>query len=901
MNKFFACLSLVAASMAPFLFVHSAAGQVVIDTTFGDGRPIQTSAPDRITGTLPAPWRDNSEWAQVWVDYRSGDDQARPFTRITTTRVEDGHTQLQCALPAIMGETYVRLELTARSADEKMVQIGLRDLGVPYAFHWETTARLGTDWKSLRYDFRQGKIDRPIGFYLLLDGAGKIDLATVKLTYFSRDELMAEMKRQAHDAGSQNLLRLSRFPLGMQMGWSLNRDLSDGDEVVIDSDRDCIGPSTFPALHVRSEQRVDFYTTPFGIPNAFEKHIARVQLTGQGQVTVRVMCDGQALARQQVALTESWQKVELSFDPRLLAGCYALRIESRRSCDFHLDAMQVVSATTAASSANDFAGQLPYEVALQVPASDASAARIQFLDEPAALEYCVTSTTPAAGASLRATVFNAYGESQALAPVPIEGRIVFGRLADFLSGLGRQIGPHRVEVWVEDGAGKRISTFNEMLVHRLPRPKYWGLDAPQSAFGVHTTSTTRHCLMLKAIGANWTRLHDAGLDYIGWYHLEPEQGRWQFRDDPIHRYRKHHVLILGELGTAPPWASYHPGYDVNGYFDRFYQPRNIEDYARYVRTVAERYKGVIHAWDVWNEPWITSWWGVGYDKNQGSGAEGYVRSPTAQKDFARLMKTAYSTVKAVDPSAVVLGINTTTGGGGSSFSGDAWTRGVVDAGGLADLDAIAYHQYTGELNLHPNDDVERGFATATGYVSEQCGGKLNVPVWMTEGQNARMLAHADMIQHALPNPPTDSDPFLAGDRQVRFLAALRARGVAKMFLYSMHSHDYFDNGGEWRAITSGDGYLHPQGVAIAVLAQQIEDHRFISCVQAAEGVWAYLFQADDNSRAVALLAPEESHAEYGLPAGALDLFGNPLPEGAPLGRTVCYVPLPAGATGMPGR
>ena len=336
---------------------------------------------------------------------------------------------------------------------------------------------------------------------------------------------------------------------------------------------------------------------------------------------------------------------------------------------------------------------------------------------------------------------------------------------------------------------------------------------------------------------------------------------------------------------------------MNGYFDRFYQPRDLADYANYVRTVATRYKGVIHAWDVWNEPWITAWWGVGYNKDQGSGREGYVRSPTAREDFAALMKTAYTNVKAIDPQAIVLGINTTTGGGGSSFAGDEWTHGVVDAGGLQNLDAIAYHHYAGELNLHPDDAVQQGYKKAVGYVAEKSGGKVPVPVWMTEGQNARMLAKADMYHYTLPNPPADSDPFAAGDRQVRFLTSLRANGVAKAFLYTMHGHGYFDGGGTWRAITTGEGFLHTQGAAIAALANQIEDHHFVKLATAAEGVWAYVFEADDKSRRIAVLAPGESHAEYLLPDGALDLFGNSLPAGSPIGKTVCYLPLPADTTG----
>ncbi len=886
------CTVLVAAC----LITNLGHAQVVIDTTFGTGRALSTSAPDRIQGVLPDGWRDNTEWARVWVDYHSAEEEARPYTRVATSRIEEGWTQLIHSLPTIAGETYIRLEVTARSLDDKMLRFVLRKEGKPYTSYWEQNTNLRSEWRTFRYEFRQGKIDDRFGLYVISQGAGDFDLAAVKLTYFSRDQLISEMKGRAEETGTKNLLRLSRFPLGMQMGWSLNRDLSDGDEVVIEGDKNCLGPSGFPALRVWGRDGVNLYTTPFGIPNAFGKHFAGVSLMGDGQVTIRVICDRRTLASQEVSLSDEWQQVSIPFEPRLLADCYSLRFESTQACDFHLDAMQVAPVDESAGGPVAFVGQMPYEVAIQVPASDASAARIQFDDESAALDYCVTSMKPTDGAVLRAKVVNAYGESRELAGTEIDGPIVYGGFNGFTKGFERRYGPHRVETWVEDSEGERISTFNEMLVYRLPRPKYWGKDAPNSAFGVHTNSTTRHCVMLKAIGVNWTRLHDAGLDYIGWYHLEPKEGKWAFRDEPIQRYRKHHVMILGELGTAPPWASHHPGYHVNGYFDRFYQPRDLADYANYVRTVAARYKGVIHAWDVWNEPWITAWWGVGYNEDQGSNREGYLRSPTAREDFAALMKTAYTNVKAIDPQAIVLGINTTTGGGGSSFTGDEWTRGVVDAGGMENLDAIAYHHYAGELNLRPEDGVEAGYSRAVGYVAEKNGGTVPVPVWMTEGQNARMLAGADMYHYTLPSPPENGDPFAAGDRQVRFLASLRARGVAKAFLYTMHGHGYFDGGGTWRAITTGEGFLHAQGAAIATLANQIEDHHFTQRLNVAEGVWAYLFEADDESRTVALLAPEDAHEEYLLPAGTLDLFGNPVTQGTPIGKTVCYVELPAGAT-----
>ena len=58
--------------------------------------------------------------------------------------------------------------------------------------------------------------------------------------------------------------------------------------------------------------------------------------------------------------------------------------------------------------------------------------------------------------------------------------------------------------------------------------------------------------------------------------------------------------------------------------------------ASYCRVVAGRYRGVIDAYDVWNEPWITEWWAVGYDETKGDRL-GYVRSPTPAADYVRLM------------------------------------------------------------------------------------------------------------------------------------------------------------------------------------------------------------------------------------------------------------------------
>ena len=87
--------------------------------------------------------------------------------------------------------------------------------------------------------------------------------------------------------------------------------------------------------------------------------------------------------------------------------------------------------------------------------------------------------------------------------------------------------------------------------------------------------------------------------------------------------------------------------------------------------------------------------------------------------------------------------------------------------------------------------------------------------------------------------------------------------------------------------------LHPTAAAHSTLAWLLECARFVRRVAVREGVTAYLFAGDGYS--VAVISPAARHAAYALPAGAMDLFGNPLPENAALGSTVVYLPANAPA------
>ena len=524
------------------------------------------------------------------------------------------------------------------------------------------------------------------------------------------------------------------------------------------------------------------------------------------------------------------------------------------------------------------------------PGFDAGPARIVFDDEKPAVDIAVTSVGNLKEAFLRWKVYDVTDNLIKEGRRGAESRIR-------LTALPEIYGPMRMEVAVERD-GKTISPVDELVWHRLRRPRYWGRDAPDSSFGIHMLSATRRILAAKAIGINWTRLHDAGLSYCGWWNLEPEKGEWRFFDEELYRYRRHGIRIFAELGTAPPWASYYAESGVKGfgYFDKFFQPKNLEDYANYVRVFCTRYKQEIDTFDVWNEPWIKAWWGVGYDHTR-KGRAGYVTSEHPQADFVRLTRTAREEVHKIIPEAKVFGFNSTTSpeagaADATRMGGASWTRGVLESGGMDHCDGIAYHCYTSGGVGYPGDSVEAGLQTAVGPIRTKYDGKVPRPVWMTEGSPLIHRMGNGMYRRVFPGE-RPSEMIESADRIARYHISMLANGVSRIFIYSMHAHGgtFSESRKEWNAFTTDDGFLHPSGAAHAHLAWLLEDTVFVERRLVGKGVHAYLFAGND--RAVAALSAEPEYDELDVKCGkgvtATDLFGNALPETATFKGEVIYL------------
>lgn len=867
---------------------------IAFDTDFGAAdvpiTDMSGAATEKVRGVLPKQWReDSSSWAQLKVVCEPGEVDGQRYLRLDVQELQSGALQINTkALPQLGADVLLRLTIKARSATGAPVTYGVRMVGAPYEFLWKNSLNLSSNWQELRHDFSLKKNGGQHGFWFNVTGKGTVDIRRIRLEVISRTALLNEL-RQKYPAGSPaNILGQTGLPLGLQSGWYLGNSFSQGDEVIIRPDAGVPDASGRPALFLQSEKEFWLRSAPLPILFAAVPHRYSLAVRGQGKWTFSIVAPGGLgipaglpLAGRTVELKNDadWVRVAVDFSPMLGENKSCLQISGAGKlwiADFQCGPVEKAKAFEPGFSA---------EVALAAPASSA-AGNIQFSDEPARVAYFLSGDL--AGARLRLKAVNVYGEERELPAVSCgesrRGEIAYDVFPD------RPLGSFRIEAQIEKD-GKAWSGWNEIVMHRMERPRYWGKDAPDSPFGIHMNASRERISAMKAAGINWTRLHDAGMTYICWRYLEPEQGKWQFRDEAIARYRASHIKILGQLGTAPKWASYFRDQKPHDwYWDTYYLPLRMEDFKNYVHTVTQRYKGMINDYFVWNEPWVHAWLGVSYDEKK-SGMAGYVTSEDPQKSFANLQAAAYQTAKSVSPDIRILGFNTNKNEKGDPAfyrSGKEWTAGVLANGGDQTCDIMDYHSYSGFCG-YPGDSNESGFQTAFQPVMQKYAGVLPKPVWMTEGMSTGCPNREGMYKHTLPFPNSD-DIWTSSDQLCRYELSLLQAGVAKFFLYSAHADNGFGVYG-LNALVCEDGSVHPSAAAQSHFSWLLEDLKPVRHSSPARGIHVYVFAG--AGRSVAVISSEQNHAEYTIPfpAGvrATDLFGNRLQPGVKFKGTLIYL------------
>src|SRR5205085_7180032 len=127
---------------------------------------------------------------------------------------------------------------------------------------------------------------------------------------------------------------------------------------------------------------------------------------------------------------------------------------------------------------------------------------------------------------------------------------------------------------------------------------------------VETDKRQRSLDLLRAAGVTWIRQE------LPWEQIEPvAKGQtvdarsggstWDKFDDIVSRASATGLRVTFRLDTSPPWAL------PAGAPDGLSPPLNYDDYFDFVGQVAARYRGRVAAYQIWNEPNLTSEWGRG--------------------------------------------------------------------------------------------------------------------------------------------------------------------------------------------------------------------------------------------------------------------------------------------------
>ena len=148
-------------------------------------------------------------------------------------------------------------------------------------------------------------------------------------------------------------------------------------------------------------------------------------------------------------------------------------------------------------------------------------------------------------------------------------------------------------------------------------------------WGIKSTDQDRTANLLPDVGAKWVRLT------FEWNQLETSQGTYNSSklaawDRSVALSRQAGTKVLVTVYGTPSWASSNG--KVGG------APSNNAYYANLMTFLANRYRGQVQAWEVWNEENVSRFWTTGPDPAR----------------YAGLLRAAYPAVKSADPNATVV-------------------------------------------------------------------------------------------------------------------------------------------------------------------------------------------------------------------------------------------------------
>jgi hypothetical protein len=295
-------------------------------------------------------------------------------------------------------------------------------------------------------------------------------------------------------------------------------------------------------------------------------------------------------------------------------------------------------------------------------------------------------------------------------------------------------------------------------------------------------------------GLGWVRVT------LPWREIQPARGtwRWEAADAVVRPHHRAGHRVLAILSTAPEWA----GSNARG----TRPPEAQALWSEYVARVAERYRGQVDAYEVWNEP----------DRRDEGHGVGWDRAPGEHPTYAEYLRAAALAIREHAPGAKV--VAPALGSDPRPESADFLRRleeAELPGGRAADfIDVVSVHGNA--RGDEGSDAVWSRIDQQLAVLVERAPSLRDKPVWITElgwpsgetGEAAQAEKLANLLDR-IAGPWGTVGPAL--DRPLDLTAYCRGGSRAEIvaFVYKLR-----DGGGESRGIHREDGTPKP---AVTVL------------------------------------------------------------------------------------
>jgi hypothetical protein len=212
----------------------------------------------------------------------------------------------------------------------------------------------------------------------------------------------------------------------------------------------------------------------------------------------------------------------------------------------------------------------------------------------------------------------------------------------------------------------------------IPTPSSFTTGEAHTEFGIQIhgcgPNPWRSIQQAKELGFTWVK------QQVRWGDMSARAGQmdWACLDTVISAAHERRLKVLLSLTTAPAY--------LRASHDKLGFPDELSPFAYYVYELLTRYKGQVHAIEVWNEPNI----------------EAEVRDGINYARYTILLSLGYAVAKTVDPSIMVISA------GLAPVDFDSFYTAVDDIGFLEGIAERGAYAYLDCIGAHANGPPGRG-------------------------------------------------------------------------------------------------------------------------------------------------------------------------------------------------